>query len=100
MKGESKSKKKAESGETRVRFTIKDKKAIIAQRKMGLSRETIQKKMGLISDRLWRKIWQERDVYERANCKLKDFNTKHSTSVLKKVSLQLNIFSSFHHRKT
>ena len=49
MRGKSKSKKKSESGKTRVRFTLKDKKEIIARRKMGQSRETIQKKMGSMS---------------------------------------------------
>ena len=78
MKGKSKSKKKPASGETRVRLTLKDKREVIAQRKMGQSRETIQKKMGLMSDTLWHKIWRDRDIYEKADCSLKDFNTTHS----------------------
>ena len=80
MKGKSKSKKKSESGKTRVRFTLKDKKEIIARRKMGQSRETIQKQMGSMSESLWHKIWRERDIIEKSGCNLKDFNTKHSIS--------------------
>ena len=53
MKGKSKSKKKPTSGETRVRLTLKDKRDVIAMRKMGLPREKIEAKMGKLSDTLW-----------------------------------------------
>ena len=41
MKGQTKYKTKPVSGETGVLLTPKDKKEVIAQRKMGQSRETI-----------------------------------------------------------
>ena len=72
-----KSKTKSVSGESRVRLTLKDKRDVIAKRKLGLSRETIEETMGKLSNGLWKKIWRERDVYEKADCNLKDFNTTH-----------------------
>ena len=68
MKGKSKSKKKPTSGETRVRLTLKDKRDVIAMRKMGLSREKIEAKMGKLSDTLWYSIWRKRDELIMKRC--------------------------------
>ena len=78
MKDQSKSKAEPLKGKSRTRLTLSAKREIIAMRKLGKSRQTIQEEKNIvIKEELWRKIWREKHMIENAKDNLKDFNLTH-----------------------